>query len=205
MGASIGNAVGMAKVKGSDKPIIAAIGDGTFVHSGLTPLYDAVYSQANITIVILDNRITAMTGGQPTAESGFRANGSPTVTVDLDKLVAGFGVKFIKRVDPYDIKECIKVLKEAIAFEGPAVVITNRPCVLMPKKIKDKPYMVLSEKCTGCGVCMTVGCPAVGVSDQVAKKSKKGEKIRSIDTVVCTGCSVCGQVCAAGAIQVMEN
>ena len=205
MGASIGNAVGMAKVKGSDKPIIAAIGDGTFVHSGLTPLYDAVYSQANITIVILDNRITAMTGGQPAAESGFRANGIPTVTVDLEKLVAGFGVKFIKHADPYDIKGCVEVLKEAIAFEGPAVVITNRPCALMPKKIKDKPYMVDAEMCTGCGVCMTVGCPAVGVSDQVAKKSKKGEKARSIDAVVCTGCSVCQQVCAVGAIQVMEN
>ncbi|HME45757.1 MAG TPA: thiamine pyrophosphate-dependent enzyme [Syntrophorhabdales bacterium] len=205
MGASIGNAVGMAKVKGSDKPIIAAIGDGTFVHSGLTPLYDAVYSQANVTIVILDNRITAMTGGQPAAESGFRASGSPTVTVDLEKLVAGFGVKFIKHVDPYDIKGCVEVLKEAIAFEGPAVVITNRPCALMPKKIKGKPYMVDAEKCTGCGVCMTAGCPAVGVSDQVAKKSKKGEKARTIDPVVCTGCSVCQQVCAVGAIQVMEN
>ena len=171
----------------------------------MTPLYDAVYTQANITIVILDNRITAMTGGQPAAESGFRADGSPTVIVDLEALVRGSGVKFVKHVDPYDIKGCIEVLKEAIAFEGPAVVLTNRPCVLMPKKIKDKPYRVLAEKCTGCGVCMTTGCPAVGVTDQVAKKSKKGEKVRSIDPLICTGCSVCQQVCAAGAIQVMEN
>jgi indolepyruvate ferredoxin oxidoreductase alpha subunit len=205
MGASIGNAVGMAKVRGSDKPIIAAIGDSTFLHSGMTPLLDAVYSQANITIVILDNGIVAMTGGQPTAESGFRANGSPTLRVDLDKLVEGIGVKYVKRVDPYDIKECIKVLKEAIAFEGPAVVLTNRPCVLMPKKIKGKPYMVLAEKCTGCGLCMTTGCPAVEVTDQVAKKSKKGEKIRSINTVLCTGCSVCSQFCPTDAIQLMKN
>jgi indolepyruvate ferredoxin oxidoreductase alpha subunit len=205
MGASIGNAVGMAKVGGSDKPIIAAIGDGTFIHSGLTPMYDAVYTQANITIVILDNRITAMTGGQPAAESGFRANGSPTVTVDLDTLVRGFGVKFVKHVDPYDIKGCIEVLKEAIAFEGPAVVLTNRPCALMPRKIKDKPYMVVEEKCTGCGICMSSGCPAIGLSDQVAKKSKKGEKARIIDLSLCTGCSVCAQLCAVHAIQLIEN
>jgi indolepyruvate ferredoxin oxidoreductase, alpha subunit len=205
MGASIGNAVGMAKVRGSDKPVIAAIGDSTFLHSGMTPLLDAVYSQANIAIVILDNGIVAMTGGQPTAESGFRANGSATVRVDLDKLVEGMGIKYVKRVDPYDTKECIKVLKEAIAFEGPAVVITNRPCVLMPKKIKDQPYTVLGEKCTGCGVCMTTGCPAIEVTDQVAKKSKKGEKTRSINTVLCTGCSVCGQFCPTDAIQLMEN
>jgi indolepyruvate ferredoxin oxidoreductase alpha subunit len=134
MGASIGNAVGMAKVRGSDKPIIAAIGDSTFLHSGMTPLLDAVYCQANIVVVILDNAIVAMTGGQPTAESGFRANGSPTVRVDLDKVVEGLGVKYVKRVDPYNIKESVKVLQEAVAFEGPAVVLTNRPCVLMPKR-----------------------------------------------------------------------
>lgn len=205
MGASIGNAVGMAKVRGSDKPIIAAIGDGTFVHSGMTPLYDAVYTQTNITIVILDNRITAMTGGQPAAESGFRANGSPTVTVDLEALVKGIGIKFVKHVDPYDIKACMDVLKEAIAFEGPAVVLTNRPCALMPKKIKDKPYMVVEDKCTGCGVCMSCGCPAIGLSDQVAKKSKKGEKARTIDPTLCTGCSVCAQLCAVHAIELMEK
>ena len=205
MGASIGNAIGVAKVGGSDKPIIAAIGDGTFIHSGMTPLYDAVYTQTNITVVILDNRITAMTGGQPAAESGFRANGSSTVTVDLDALVKGLGVKFVKHVDPYDIKESIKVLKEAIAFEGPAVVLTNRPCALMPKKIKGTPYVILEDKCTGCGVCMTVGCPAVGMSDQAAKKSKKGEKARIIDTVLCTGCSVCAQLCPQDAIQLMEK
>jgi indolepyruvate ferredoxin oxidoreductase alpha subunit len=201
MGASIGNAVGMAKVGGSDKPIIAALGDGTFIHSGMTPLYDAVYTQANITIVILDNRITAMTGGQPAAESGFRANGSPTVVVDLDALVRGVGVKFVKHVDPYDVKGCIEGLKEAIAFKGPAVVITSRPCALMPKKIKTTPYTVLAEKCTGCAVCMSTGCPALGVSDQAAGKSKKGEKARFIDAAVCTGCSVCAQFCNAKAIE----
>ena len=195
----------MAKVRGSDKPIIAAIGDSTFLHSGMTPLLDAVYSQTNITIVILDNGIVAMTGGQPTAESGFRANGSATIRVDLDKLVEGIGVKFVKRVDPYNTKECLNVLKEAIAFEGPAVVLTNRPCILMPKKIKDKPYTVLGEKCTGCGVCMTTGCPAIEVTDKVAEKSKKGERMRSINAALCTGCSVCSQFCPTDAIQLMEN
>jgi indolepyruvate ferredoxin oxidoreductase alpha subunit len=205
MGASIGNAVGMAKVRGSDKPIIAAIGDSTFLHSGMTPLLDAVYCQANIVVVILDNAIVAMTGGQPTAESGFRANGSSTVKVDLDKLVEGLGVKYVKRVDPYNIKESVKVLQEAVTFGGPAVVLTNRPCVLMPKRIKGKTYTVLGEKCTGCGICMTVGCPSIEVTDEVAKKSKKGEKMRSINTALCTGCSVCAQFCPTDAIQLMEN
>jgi indolepyruvate ferredoxin oxidoreductase alpha subunit len=201
MGASIGNAVGVAKVGGSDKPIVAAIGDGTFVHSGMTPLFDAVYSQANIVVVILDNSITAMTGGQPAAESGFRANGTPTLKVDLEGISRGIGVKFVKHIDPYDVKGCIEGLKEAIAFNGPAVLITSRPCALMPKKIKTTPYTVLAEKCTGCAVCMSTGCPALGVSDQAAGKSKKGEKARFIDAAVCTGCSVCAQFCNAKAIE----
>jgi indolepyruvate ferredoxin oxidoreductase alpha subunit len=202
MGASIGNAIGMAKVNGSDKPIVAMIGDSTFLHSGMTPLLDAVYSQANITVLILDNRTVAMTGGQPTPASGSRANGTPTEKVDLEKLIEGFGIKFIKYVDPYNIEESLMVVKEAVAFKGPAVVITNRPCVLMPKKIKGTPYTVIEDKCIGCEVCMKIGCPSIEVTDKLLKR--KG-RIKAINISTCIGCSVCSQFCPTKAIQLLGD
>jgi indolepyruvate ferredoxin oxidoreductase alpha subunit len=201
MGASIGNAVGLAKAGTSDRPVIATIGDSTFLHSGLTPLLDAVYNQSDIVLIIMDNRATAMTGGQGHAACGRTAKGTESVAVDFEDLVRGLGVKWVRKIDNYNIKRIRAAIEEAVEFKGPAVIINTRPCALMPKKIFSTPYIVNEEKCVGCHTCMDVGCPAISVTE---KLTKKGKEIVNIDQMACTGCSICAQVCPSKAIQLSE-
>ena len=201
MGASIGNAVGLAKAGTSEKPIVATIGDSTFLHSGITPLLDAVYNQSNIVVIIMDNRATAMTGGQGHVACGRTAKGGETVAVDFEDLVRGLGVKWIRKIDNYDVKRTRAAIEEAVEYPGPAVIINTRPCALMPKRIASTPYAVSEEKCVGCHECMNVGCPAITVTERL---TKKGKEIVHIDELVCTGCSVCAQICPSKAIQLTE-
>jgi indolepyruvate ferredoxin oxidoreductase alpha subunit len=201
MGASIGNAVGLAKAGTSDKPIVATIGDSTFLHSGITPLLDAVYNQSDIVVIIMDNRATAMTGGQGHVGCGRTAKGTVTRAVDFEELVRGLGVQWIRKVDNYNLKRMRAAIEEAVEFRGPAVIINTRPCVLMPNKIRTTPYIVNEEKCVGCHECMNIGCPAVSVTQRL---TKKGKPIVEIDKFSCTGCSICAQVCPSKAIQISE-
>lgn len=201
MGASIGVAVGMAKAKGSGKGIVATIGDSTFLHSGMTGLLNAVNDKAGITVVIADNRITAMTGGQQHPGTGETLMGEKAKQVELAKICQALGVERIKVVDPYRLEETQKTLKEEIETEEISAVITNRPCALFPaknrKRIRQKPYRVDLEKCIGCHTCFKVSCPAISESD---KKTAKGLTKSHIDATLCTGCSVCAQVCPVNAI-----
>ena len=201
MGASIGNAVGLAKAGTSEKPIIASIGDSTFLHSGITPLLDAVYNQSNIVIIIMDNRATAMTGGQGHIACGRTAKGTETVSIDFEDLVRGCGIKWIRKIDNYNIKRVRDAIQEAVEFPGPAVIINTRPCVLMPKKISSTPYRVVDEKCIGCHECMDIGCPAITVSGKLTNKNKP---ITQIDAQICTGCSICAQICPSKSIQLID-
>jgi indolepyruvate ferredoxin oxidoreductase alpha subunit len=201
MGASIGNAVGLAKAGTSEKPIVATIGDSTFLHSGITPLLDAVYNQSNIVVIIMDNRATAMTGGQGHVACGRTAKGGQTVSVDFEDLARGLGVKWIRKIDNYNVKRTRAAIEEAVEYPGPAVIINTRPCALMPARIASTPYAVNDEKCIGCHECMNVGCPAITVTE---KLTKKGKEIVSIDEFVCTGCSVCAQICPSKAIELTE-
>ncbi len=202
MGASIGVAVGMAKAKGSGKHIVATIGDSTFLHSGMTGLLNAVNDGAGITIIILDNSITAMTGGQYHPGTGKNLTGSEGSKADLAKICQALGVKRIKVVDPYRIKETQAVLKEELDSDKLSVVITNRPCALYPpemrKMVRQKPFQVNPDRCIGCHTCFKVSCPAISESDQ---KTKKGLTQSRIDTALCTGCSICAQVCPVDAIE----
>ncbi len=205
MGASIGVAVGMAKAKGSGKQIAATIGDSTFLHSGMTGLLNAVNDGAGITIIILDNRITAMTGGQHHPGTGKNLTESEGVKTDLAKICQALGVKRIKVVDPYRIKETEAVLKEELDSDELSVVITNRPCALYPpemrKSVRQKPFQVDPARCIGCHTCFKVSCPAISESDQ---KTQKGLTQSRIDSILCTGCSVCAQVCPVDAIKQVE-
>jgi len=201
MGASIGVAVGMSKARGSGRGIVASIGDSTFLHSGMTGLLNAVNDQAGITVVIADNRITAMTGGQHQPGTGKTLMGEQTKKVELAKLCKALGVERIRIVDPYRLEETKKTLKEEMERDELSVVITNRPCALFPpemrKIVRQKPFRVDLEKCTGCRICFKVSCPAISESD---KKTEKGLTKSHIDPVLCTGCSVCAQVCPVNAI-----
>ena len=196
MGASIGNAVGMAAA-GEKKPIVATIGDSTFLHSGITPLIDAVYNKANITVVILDNGITAMTGGQDHPGTGHTLRGDPAPKVDFEAICRAVGVTWIRRVDPYDVGHMYQTMREAIVNKGVSVVISERPCVLDPVRIKGTPLAVSQDRCVACQSCMNLGCPALLWSDQMHEGR---HKVR-IDAGACIGCSLCAQVCPTDCIQ----
>jgi indolepyruvate ferredoxin oxidoreductase alpha subunit len=201
MGASIGAAVGVAKARGSGKGIVATIGDSTFLHSGMTGLLNAVHDDAGITVVILDNSITAMTGGQWQPGTGKTLSGAQARPVELAKICAALGVERIRVIDPYDLEQTERVLGEALQSGQISVLITNRPCTLYPPEIRKTilrpPFRVNPDACIGCHTCFKVGCPAIGESK---RRTDKGLSQSLIERTLCTGCSVCSQVCPVQAI-----
>jgi indolepyruvate ferredoxin oxidoreductase alpha subunit len=190
MGASITVASGIAHA-GEPRDIICTIGDSTFLHTGIQGLMNAVYNGADITVVILDNRITAMTGHQPNPNTGVTACGTPSPPVSLDAVCRACGVTFVETVDPYDITGMMNVLKAAQARSGVKVIIAKQQCVIMARRegVKRRRYMVDADACTGCGTCVKFGCPAIEFADEKATIND-----------LCSGCAVCAQLCPAGAI-----
>ena len=201
MGSSIANATGMYLAGSEKKPIVATIGDSTFIHSGIPPLIDAVYNQANITVILLDNHITAMTGGQENPGTGKTLRGEQTHQVNFEEMIRACGVEWIERVDSYDAGSMLHTMREAIAYRGVSVLIADRPCVLDPVKIKGPAMTVDPKDCNACQGCMNLGCPALIWSDEWFE----GRHIVKIDPSACIGCSVCAQFCPTGAIQPTVN
>ena len=197
MGASIGNAIGMERVQGSKKGTVAVIGDSTFFHSGLTGILDAVYNQSNVTTIILDNRATAMTGGQQHPGTGKTLMGEDAVEADIETVVRALGVKNVRRLDAYEYDTALNMIKEEMNNPGPSVIITTRPCVLMPKRIMDEPYRVDMELCNACGGCFQISCPAIEAADET---NERGHPKAVIDESLCTGCTLCAQICPEEAI-----
>ncbi len=201
MGSSIGMAVGMAKAGTESKPIVATIGDSTFLHAGIPPLIDAVYNKANITVMILDNHTTAMTGGQDHAGTGITLRGDVTERVNFEKLVRSIGVTSVRHVDSYDLASMYQTLREAVAEKGVSVLISDRPCVLDPIKIRGEDYAVKSESCIACQSCMNLGCPALSWTDE----KFEGHRKVAINPAQCMGCSLCAQICPSNAIQLASQ
>jgi len=208
MGASIGMAHGMDKAlkdKGKGK-VVGVIGDSTFIHSGITPLLNIAYNKGNAVIVICDNRTTAMTGMQNHPATGYTLQGDETKVLDFAKLASVLGIDSVRTVDPYDIEETRKVMREELARPGSSVVISQRACVLLRKRRADtmKAFRVDADKCIGCKACIGLGCPAISWLKDASGKAIKGGKEREgfafIDTELCTGCTLCDQVCKVGAI-----
>jgi len=189
MGTSVGNAFGF-ELGGIDK-VAAVIGDATFIHGGIPSLIDVVYNGGNTTVVILDNRTTGMTGHQEHPGTGLTLQGKEAPKLDLVSLIKAIGVKHVQVADPFDQKAMYQAIKDALANEGPSVVITNRPCIFArgEKHRPKTPFVIDIEKCTKCGACQRIGCPAVLPGEQVV-----------IDDISCTGCSLCAQACKFDAI-----
>ncbi|MBE6850063.1 MAG: indolepyruvate ferredoxin oxidoreductase subunit alpha [Ruminococcus sp.] len=192
MGASISGLHGFNKAGGAETEgkTVAVIGDSTFMHSGMTGLANIAYNGSNSTVLILDNSITGMTGHQQNPTTGYNIKGDPATKIDLEALCHALGINRVRVVDPYDLDECEKAVKEELAVNEPSVIISRRPCVLL-KSVKAKPPVkVDADKCKSCKKCMKMGCPAIHMESGKA----------AIDNTLCVGCGVCKQLCAFGAI-----
>ncbi len=208
MGASISMAHGSAKamqreIEGDKRPVFAVIGDSTFFHTGINSLSNVVYNNSNVKVIILDNRITAMTGAQHNPGTGRTLMGEKTNAIDLEKLVRALGVERVRVIDPYDLSQTLSALKEEVEWNGPSVLITKRPCIQITRGRPEKIFAVNGAECVGCGICQKLGCPAIALGDEIVNEKRKGNKILKqsvIDATLCTGCSLCRQVCKAGAI-----
>jgi indolepyruvate ferredoxin oxidoreductase alpha subunit len=190
MGASIGKALGMEKA-GVDSKVVAVIGDSTFFHSGITGLVDAVYNKGQITIIILDNGTTAMTGQQPHPGTGVSAQGKKTKAVELECLVRGVGVEDVKVVDAFDMKALRTSVKSSINSPELSVIIVRGTCP-MHVRTRSEPRAVDVEKCDGCKTCLRIGCLAI--------QRRNGQVY--IDPDLCVGdvCNICQQLCPKQAI-----
>lgn len=193
MGASISALHGFNKVGGeeTEKKTVAVIGDSTFMHSGMTGLANIAYNQTNSTVIILDNSITGMTGHQQNPTTGYNIKGDPAGKIDLEALVKAMGIERVRVVDPYNLEECDRVIKEELAVSEPSVIISRRPCALLKYVKHNGPLKCDREKCVGCKSCMRIGCPAISMKD--------GKVV--IDETLCVGCGVCTQLCKFGALE----
>ncbi|KGK85894.1 indolepyruvate ferredoxin oxidoreductase [Desulfosporosinus sp. HMP52] len=198
MGAGISSGIGFEKVNrmaGRKEKIFGIMGDSTFFHSGITSLIDAVYSNSNMAIILLDNSTTAMTGHQENPGTGVNLMGQPAPVIDLVNVVKAVGVKpeNIRIVDPYDLAETEKAVQEAYASQELFVVVTKQPCALMKDVQKKREGLYCyseAETCKKCKACLRTGCPAIAMKNGTIH----------IDKAQCNGCTLCQQVCKFDAI-----
>jgi indolepyruvate ferredoxin oxidoreductase alpha subunit len=190
MGSGIGIAVGMERADpAAAASTVAVIGDSTFFHSGITPLVDLVYSGSRTTVLILDNRTTAMTGHQDHPGTGVTLQGATRPPIDIEALCRAVGVRRVFTADPLQLRELESLIKKELTAGEPSVIIAQRPCVLLGRT-PSAPLRIDAQKCRDCGLCLALGCPAL---------SRFGD-CASIDPLLCNGCGLCSQVCRHGAI-----
>ena len=191
MGASVSAAHGISKGNQElSKKTVAVIGDSTFIHSGMTGLASTAYNKGTSTVIILDNSITGMTGHQQNPTTGKTLKGEPTVAVNLEKFAEAVGYQRIKVVDPFNVEECERVIKEEISVEEPSLIIARRPCVLLKGVKYDFDVQIQKDKCKNCKMCMKIGCPAISLVDGKPE----------INKTLCTNCGLCKNICKFDAI-----
>ena len=188
MGAGVTMAQGMSRVN-SDTVCFAFIGDSTFFASGMTGVVNAVYNEAEMILCVLDNSTTAMTGHQPHPGTGRNMMGNIVEKVSIEKVLEGIGVRKIVTVDPLDLEESVRAVKECAEERGVKAIVFRSPCVALTKP--EKKYAVDAAKCVGCKKCIReIGCPALVMEGGRA----------AVDPNLCAGCGLCARICPAGAI-----
>jgi indolepyruvate ferredoxin oxidoreductase alpha subunit len=193
MGASVSLAQGYVHA-GLQTPVVATIGDSTFFHGGIPGLINAVQHQVPLTLIIMDNGWTAMTGMQvnPGTAESFQAAGGRRV--DIATLVEGLGVEHFFVIDPFDLDASAATIQQALALPGVKVVLSRRECAIQTQRrgLRAGQVRVIAENCNLCKLCITrTGCPAIAL----------GEETIVIDPALCTGCTLCAQVCKREAIE----
>lgn len=196
MGASIGVAHGLDKV-GIPDEFVAVIGDSTFFHAGIPPLLNIVHNKGKSTVLLLDNRTTAMTGHQDHPGTNTTLMGEETKDVGLEPLVRAMGVQEVRVVDPWNLGGVEKGIRTCLDHDGPSVLIVRGPCVFVGAE-RGPVYHVESDVCNGCGLCFHLGCPAIVHSEEMDFKTKRPRA--DIDEVLCFGCDLCAQLCPRDAI-----
>jgi len=199
MGAGAGMAHGFAQSK-LDRPVLAIMGDSTFFHSGLSPLVNIGYHRSNVTILLLDNHYTAMTGFQPNPGTGLSSTGEPAQRLSIADVARALGFDHLQVADAHDSALVAEMLAKALAHAGPSMVISEGPCALQEERDRARqrerrrPLVHIdSERCIGCRVCVTrFGCSAIQWDAETAKAT--------IDPAKCIGCGDCIVVCPADAI-----
>lgn len=191
MGASVGIAHGFEKARGREQSnkTVAVIGDSTFIHSGITGLINAVYNKSNITLIILDNSTTGMTGHQQHPATGLTLKQEPAKILDIVALCKTVGCDSVRVTDSYDLGDLEKIIKEETARDGVSVIVAKRPCALLNRNY---PPACTVEDCRRCGMCFRLGCPAI---------EKQADGSAKINAALCVGCGLCAKVCRFGAIK----
>ncbi len=190
MGGGFSMSQGMVKA-GEKRPVVGIVGDSTFFHSGITGLLDIVYNKGNSTLIVVDNRTTAMTGHQDHPGTGRTLMGEPTAAASIEKIAEACGMKRIRVVDPYRLDEVAAVLKEELAADEPSLIISRAPCLLKERKPVGPVQEIDHEACRNCRSCLKLGCPAIESS---------GKSKPAINAQLCAGCDMCRQVCRFTAI-----
>ena len=189
MGAGVTMAHGMQKV-GNDRRVVGIVGDSTFFHSGITGLLDVGYNKGKSVTIVLDNRITAMTGHQDNPGTGKTIVGEETFTASISEIGRAVGIKNIAEVIPFKLKETLAILKKAIESDESWLIVSTAPCPLAYRNVTSQPLVVNPNQCKKCKACLKLGCPAI---------EKVGEEIR-VNQLLCNGCGLCSEVCAFGAL-----
>lgn len=197
MGSGISSLHGFNKARGDEfmKKCVGVIGDSTFVHSGITGLIDIVYNKGVGTVIVLDNSITGMTGHQNNPLNGMDISGDPTVKIDLELLAKSIGINRVRVIDPFDVEDSIKVIREEVNAMEPSLIISKRPCALLKTVKYTGKVVVVRDKCIKCKACMSIGCPAISFKDNQIE----------IDASLCNGCGLCINVCKFDALVKKEE
>jgi indolepyruvate ferredoxin oxidoreductase alpha subunit len=191
MGAGISMAHGMQKA-GEKRKVVGIVGDSTFFHSGITGLLDIAYNRGASTIIVVDNRTTAMTGHQEHPGTGRTLHGEDTITAKVEEFGRACGITNIATVDPYDITATVAVVRKAVESDQPWLIVARSPCPLYTKKAPGSPRRVNKELCRKCKLCLKLGCPAIEwVNDEIR-----------VNELLCGGCTMCEKTCKEGAFEI---
>jgi indolepyruvate ferredoxin oxidoreductase alpha subunit len=194
MGGGFTVAHGIDRAK-NDRPVVGIVGDSTFFHSGITGLLDVAYNKGGATLVVLDNRVTAMTGHQENPGSGKTLLGEETFAASVAEIAKAAGFKNVVEVNPRDLAQTTAALKTAIESPEPWLIVAKEPCPLAYRKKIEKVYAVDQDKCKKCGACVKLGCPAI---------ERDADKTVRVNPAFCVDCNLCEQVCKFDALKEID-